>query len=339
MKRIIPFAFLLLIVSGSHAQVSEGQKDLTVKRIAFGSCSDQKKADQQLWKEVLNEKPDLWIWLGDNVYSDGIDMAQRKKDFDFQKSHPDYKGLLEEVEIIGTWDDHDFGVNDGGKEYPKKDESRDLLFEFLDLPESHPAWERKGAYQAHTYDFENKRIKILLLDTRYFRDNLNWAGKPKGAVVNPSGEILGDEQWKWLVDQLKDEYTDLFLIISSIQVLASEHRFEKWSNFPSEHSWLMSTVDQVEKPLIFISGDRHISELSSQELASGKTIYDITSSSLTNPWGDPRPEVNKRRIGDLIYDPNFSILDIEWDGDRPVLRLTYIGKGNEVLQQFDLELN
>ena len=101
-------------------------------------------------------------------------MNQRRKDYDLQKSHPDYQQLLKQTEVIGIWDDHDFGLNDGGREYPMKDESKEELFRFLDVPDDHPARERKGAYQSYTYTSSLGTLKIILLDARYFRDSLKW---------------------------------------------------------------------------------------------------------------------------------------------------------------------
>lgn len=165
-------SFVLLSTISSAAQPVEGLSQQKVQTIAFGSCSKQDLPDKQLWKEVNEKSPDLWIWLGDNIYGDSEDMEVLKAKYDLQKAHPDYQSLIEKSEVIGIWDDHDFGVNDGGKEFIQKEPSRDILFDFLDLDENHPAWQRKGGYQAHTYDFDGKRIKFIFLDARYFRDPL-----------------------------------------------------------------------------------------------------------------------------------------------------------------------
>ena len=101
--------------------------------IAFGSCSDQKRP-QPLWDDIVAQKPDLWIWLGDNIYGDSENMDTLRAKYARQKSNPVYQQLRQSTPIIGVWDDHDYGVNDGGKEYPKRKESQQLMLDFLDVP-------------------------------------------------------------------------------------------------------------------------------------------------------------------------------------------------------------
>lgn len=335
MKNLITL-FLILPVS-LYAQESDYVINMELSNIAVGSCSDQKKVNQQLWEEVSNEDPDLWIWLGDNVYSDGTDMQRRTADFDKQKNHPGYKNLLQQATIIGTWDDHDYGVNDGGKEYPKKDEAKEALFHFLEVPTDHPAWSRQGTYQSYTFS-GSKKVKVILLDTRYFRDELKWENRyspDKAAMVNPEGTILGEAQWTWLSAQLGDQNADLILLISSIQLIPYQHRFEKWANFPKERERMLKLLGGVETPLVVISGDRHISEISSMSNGPSGDLYEITSSSLTNPWSGKSPEQNEHRIGEIIYNPNFTVLRIQEDQ----IQVRYVGKSNEVLATFEIDLN
>lgn len=266
-------------------------------------------------------------------------MVKMKADYDLQKSHPDYQTLLEKIDVIGVWDDHDLGGNDMGSEYPKKDESRDLLFDFLDVPKDNEAWDRKGAYQSYSYTFDEKKLKIILLDARYFRDSLMWTLDPKTAQINEDGEVLGEEQWTWLEGQLSDDAVDMFLVGSGIQVLAEDHRFEKWANFPKERTRLLNLVaEKVNVPLAFISGDRHISEVSKLEIEGYDfPIYDITSSSLTNPWDEESPEVNELRVGTTTYLVNFAVVDIDWSGEQPSIQLKFVGQNSEILQELAIE--
>ena len=291
-----------------------------------------------MWKEVMGENPNLWIWLGDNVYADTEDMEKMKADYDLQKSHPDYQAMLQKTSVIGVWDDHDFGANDIGKEYPMKDESRDLLFDFLDVDKSNEAWNRKGAYQSYNYTQNNKTLKIILLDVRYFRDSLVWSANPKAAQINETGDILGDDQWKWLENQLSDGKVDFFIVGSGIQVLAKNHNFEKWANFPMAKTRLLGLVaDKVSVPLIFITGDRHISEVSRLALEGYNfPLYDITSSSLTSPWNEQSPDPNDLRVDDIVYPVNFAVMTVSWNTKFPSLQLKFVGEKSEVLQELSI---
>lgn len=330
---------LALSCTQSNKESSNQQEEISSYKIAFGSCSVQGKTEAQLWTEVEANNPDLWIWLGDNVYADTEDMAKMKADYDLQKSHSDYQSLIATTDVIGIWDDHDFGGNDMGKEYPMKDESRDLLFNFLDVPKANPAWKRKGAYQAYEYQVDSKKFKIILLDARFFRDSLKWTFDPKTAQINEEGTILGEEQWQWFEQQISDATVDLFIVGSGIQVLTENHRFEKWANFPKERKRMLDLItEKVEVPLLFLSGDRHISEVSKLDLEGYNfPLYDLTSSSLTNPWGEESPEANDLRVGNITYPANFAVMDVKWSGELPSISLKFVGQNNEELQAFSID--
>ena len=123
------FAFLcigLLFIScksirtdGSAVQSSTENTFL----IAFGSCN-KTEVENPFWDDVLSLQPDLWIWGGDNIYADTDDMRQMRAMYDAQKNIPAYKALAEQVPIIGTWDDHDYGFNDGGADFEARAESQ-----------------------------------------------------------------------------------------------------------------------------------------------------------------------------------------------------------------------
>ncbi len=334
------YAFLItilpFILQGQQADVTINK---TINQIAFGSCSKQDQPEKQLWEEINLLQPDLWIWLGDNIYGDSEDMKVMREKYDRQKSHPEYKKLLKQTDVIGIWDDHDYGVNDGGKEYPAKRESKEELFRFLDVTKNHPARERKGAYQSYTFQ-GSRRLKIILLDTRYFRDSLKWERPPggyKSSLTNKTGDILGEDQWEWLTEQLSEEEIDLFIIASGIQIIPHEHQWEKWSNFPVARERLMNSLKKVASPMILLSGDRHWSEVSRIDLEGYPyPLYEFTSSSLTSPLDTREEDTNNYREKRVVFDPNFAHLDLSWTGSWSKkilnLELNYFGKDSKVYQ-------
>ena len=163
-----------------------------------------------LWDDIVAQKPDVWVWLGDNIYGDSESMDTLSAKYAQQKSNPVYQQLRQSTPIIGVWDDHDYGVNDGGKEYPKRKESQQLMLDFLDVPTTSPLRTQEGGYSAHTYGPKGQRVKVILLDARYFRDPLKKDGKVN--VPDPSGDMLGEAQWKWLEQQLTKSDADVHII-------------------------------------------------------------------------------------------------------------------------------
>jgi alkaline phosphatase D len=309
--------------------------------IAFGSCSKQDIPNQR-WNDILQNDPRFWIWLGDNIYGDTHDMKVMAEKYAQQKAHEGYQALLRSgTRIIGTWDDHDYGINDGGKHYSKKMESKELFLEFLDIPGTDPVHDHEGVYQSFDFDLEGKLLKVILLDTRNFRDTIYKDNTTRAYLPNHDGDVLGDAQWTWLEEELKNSEAELILLGSSIQVIPEEHRFEKWANFPAERERLLNLFRRYpSKRVIMISGDRHIAEISQLNIeALDYPLYDFTSSGLTHTWSNAGSETNVHRISDFIIDLNFGLIIIDWD-DQGKHEITFQirGEENSLLYEFKPQL-
>ncbi|RAK02240.1 alkaline phosphatase D [Larkinella arboricola] len=329
MKKLVYLTFLagsaLTACRSPKTAATASNAEKPVTTIAFGSCSDQKRP-MLLWDDIAAQKPDVWVWLGDNIYGDSENMDTLKAKYDKQKSHPGYAELRQSTKIVGVWDDHDYGVNDGGKEYPRKKESQQLMLDFLDVPASDPLRKQEGAYSAHTYGPKGQRVKVILLDGRYFRDPLKKEGKVN--VPDPSGDILGETQWKWLERQLTNSDADVHIIGSGIQFLANDHKSEKWGNFPTARQRFFDLLGKTKpKGTVLISGDRHIAEVSKISVPGlGYDLYDITSSGLTHV-GKPREEVNALRVGEVVFELNYGLFTINWN-QKPLTVTTQIKGDN-----------
>ena len=303
---IVALAFFILI-SGCSAQ----KDSYELSKIAFGSCARQDR-EQPIWRSVAAANPELWIWLGDNIYGDTSDANVLEAKYAQAKAIPGYAALCETTRIIGTWDDHDFGVNDGGKEFAGKIGSQKAMLDFFDTPEESPRRKQEGVYWSYSYGSGNGEVKVILLDCRYHRDEPS----------NPGGDILGEKQWTWLEAILNESKARLHVIASGIQVLPEDHRYEKWMQFPEARERLFEIIVRSEaKGVIFLSGDRHIAEISRIELEGmDYPLYDITSSSLTHSWSSFPGEVNRHRIGEVFSENNFGFLEIDWN--RSVVNAT-----------------
>ena len=303
--------------------------------IAFGSCARQ-TSNTQLWQEILDKKPNVWMWIGDNVYADTHNMDSLRSAYNKQKSHPDYLQLLKKTKVIGTWDDHDYGINDGGKFFSRKNESKEELLRFLDVPIHADVRNHSGVYQSFIFGEAEQSTKIILLDTRYFRDTLaKSVTKGKRYEENKKGDILGEEQWVWLEKELTNSKANLHIIASSFQFLANEHGFEKWGNFPKARKRMFTLLQKV-KPnnTLFVSGDRHIAEFSKIKLPGlSYTLYDFTSSGLTHTWNDPWIEQNKLRVGNLIIEKNYGLISVQWQNQKPFVTMQVLGQNNQLLAE------
>lgn len=341
----------VLLISLAGAARSGSPEPL--RRIAFGSCARQERP-QPIWGAVVESRPQLFTFLGDNIYGDTEDMGVLRQKYGLLGAQPGFQRLKATCPIRATWDDHDYGVNDGGAEYPKKRESQQVFLEFFGVPKQDPRWSQEGVYHSEVLGPPGKRVQLILLDARYHRSPLK-----KGVNRTEPGEgyrgtyvpntdadatVLGETQWKWLEAQLQVP-AELRLIGSGVQVISDQHHSEHWGNFPRERQRLISLVRKSRaRGVVFLSGDRHLAEISRLDpgaKAGRYPLYDVTSSSLNAPSGNFTKagvrfgnEINRHRVGLTYFDTNFGLIDIDWDQPSPVVRLQVRDeKGGVVLQQ------
>jgi alkaline phosphatase D len=332
----IPFVLIIFsLVAGCKSAGIAEKASVTEASftIAFGSCN-KNTVTNKLWDDVLSSRPDLWIWGGDIVYADTDDPSKIAKMYEAQKQIQGYSDLLNSVPVIGTWDDHDYGLNDGGAEFASKRESQQVFLDFIGVPEDDPRRRQEGVYASYEYRKPEGSVKILVLDTRYFRTALTPA-KAKGKRYEPGiygeGTLLGEAQWEWLKAQLENSKSDFNIIVSSIQFLSAEHGFETWGNFPHEVDRLKSLiVNSGAKGVIILSGDRHISEFSAISLpALPYPLIDFTSSGLTHVYSGFSGEPNPYRLGEVISTKSFGLLKLNLK--NKVAQMQMIGDRGKVL--------
>ncbi|MES2732547.1 MAG: alkaline phosphatase D family protein [Bacteroidota bacterium] len=335
MKKTLTVFFLLfsLLIAARFQAVEKPSTptvEPTITRIAFGSCSRQDQ-EQPLWPVIVQNQPQLWIWLGDNIYGDTQDMAMLKQQYALEKQHPGYRQLLSTCPVIGIWDDHDYGVNDGGKDFAKKAESQQRMLEFLDEPIDSPRWKREGAYASYLFGKQDKQGKVILLDGRYFRDELK--KKNNKNVPNETGDILGEAQWAWLERELTNSQASIHFIGCGIQILPEEHAYEKWANFPQARRRLLDLIQKTKvKGVILLSGDRHMAEISRIQLDNYPyPLYEVTSSGLTHTWTLGSNEPNRYRVGQMVTELNFGLLEIHWDKQPLTIDIQVRGLNNKLL--------
>ena len=333
---IIFLSFLLLIACKNETQKFERKSEFSIVEkenpsdlvVAFGSCNHQNKK-QPLWKSIAEQGAELWLWLGDNIYGDSKNMEVLEKKYNKQKSRPAYQRFLETgIEIMGTWDDHDYGVNDGGKNFEFKEESSQLALDFLDYSEDAEVRKRPGVYNHKTFESSHRTVEFVLLDTRYFRDDTEKI-KGVGYTINELGDILGEEQWTWLEEQV-NKPMDYLVIGSSIQVIPEDHIYEKWSNFPASRTRLLDLLSKAKaEKVLILSGDRHLAEIS-EIVWKDRKIIEVTSSGMTHSYENVGDEPNRHRVSKIVSQKNFGTL--RFIEDR--LQVNILGvNGMEYIQQ------
>jgi alkaline phosphatase D len=341
MRLVCGFLVALLV------QAQAGAADSTT--IAFGSCLRQWKPAPVL-DTVAALQPDVFIFSGDNVYTDVGPWRSSKEPERIALAYrqlaekPGYRALRQSTRVLATWDDHDYGRNNAGAEYPWKAESKAAFVEFFSIPPHASVHHRDGVYSAHLIGDADHRIQIILLDTRTFRGPLQEAAVnaqcPRSRLV-PSGDrsvtVLGPQQWHWLEQQLQQPVA-LRLIVSSIQVIPEQHCYEKWANFPHERDRLLDLLSEPGAPrTLLLSGDRHLGEISMLAGSDGRfPLYEVTASGL-NSAGAGRGEVNRHRLTDEnVRSDHFGLIRYHHDAPARV-EVALLSSQGSALQQIILD--
>lgn len=324
------FAFLLGVYS-RHSSLNHPIRDFHPKRLnnaSFGSCNDESKP-QALWDEILSKNPELWVFLGDNIYGDKRLVDQWRayippmklfgegtpsdlyEKYDSLLQNANFSRFQRRVPIIGTWDDHDYGINDGSKTYTFKSQSQQLFLDFIGEPEDSARRSQRGVYTSHIFGSnEETSVLFILLDVRYNRD-------PYGT---PGGDFLGQEQWTWLERTLNDSTAAFTIIASGIQVLPYDrYAGEHWGRFNPRRLKLLDLILKSNaKGVLLLSGDVHFAEVNAVH-CNDRQVYEVTSSGLTHSWQNFRAA---RLLARIFFKLANLILPFEF---RPEPQLFYGG--------------
>jgi len=325
---ILSLLLPLALVNAGTADVVHS--DLSLKSVAFGSCNKPSKP-QPLWSSIESLAPDVFVWTGDAFYTNGSELEDLHEAIELQNSRVEYTHFLTHAKlpVIGTIDDHDFGVNDGGKETLKRNERIDAFVGFLKFANSLAGGNgseslsarladpsRDGLYSLHTFGKPPRQTKVILLDARTHRDPYlfylpHWLMRHKiplisrlyapvntvlrvlsasvhtclrrlaGLDFQKDLDVLGETQWEWLEETLRESPASFHVIVSSVQVWTSNPFVESWGHFPSARLRLAQLLNKHRpKGLIFLSGDVHFAELIKG--VSDDHIVEVTSSGMTH---------------------------------------------------------
>ena len=327
-KQYYLILFSLLILSCTQESKKENKK-MNITKIAFGSCGHQTNP-LPVFDVIVKHKPDLFIFLGDNIYGDTEDMNVLKAKYQQLATKPTFQNLKKNVPIIATWDDHDYGINDGGRHYPKKEASKEIFLHFFNEPKNSNRWKHKGIYTSYIKKYGDKKLQIILLDNRTFRDDIKkYHGEVKddpryfyhldyAPQTNKDSTFLGKEQWKWLKKELQKP-ADIRLIGSGSQFGIEFNGYESWANFPHEQQRMLDLIKETKaNGVVFLTGDVHYAEISKLENPGAYPIYDITASGLSSTWHFATP--NKNRIEGPVMENHFGLLTINWSEKNPTIK-------------------
>ncbi len=298
--------------------------------VAFGSCAGDwgEDASQPVWRAVQAQDPDLFLWLGDNLYfrlqeSEWLDPAAMAERWRIQRGLANLQPLLPGTAHYAVWDDHDYGPNDSDKTYALKDASLELFVRYW----ANPAY-GSGGVPGVWHRFRRGQVEFFLLDGRFHRD-------PQHAEPDRSKTQFGEAQWQWLEEGLRRSDAAFKVLVSPSQVLADYHSFEGWWAYPADRKRLRDLVVRHRiDGLVLLSGDRHIGEVLVGE-GLEYPLLEFCSSPLAAGIGQhPPAELPMRWPGTLVTQENFGLLRFEFGGtEGPRLRYAAHGVDGQPLHE------
>ena len=287
----------------------------TIAKICFGSCANQ-NIHLPLLSTAVQQNPDLFLFLGDNIYGDTENMKLLAEKYNLLCEKDEFQALQACCPILAVWDDHDYGINDGGREYKKKAESKEIFMQFWGETDNLKRGSHEGIYDSRIFGAGEQALQILLLDLRTFRSAMNY--QPN---YDPNATMLGETQWQWLETELLKP-AKIRIIVSSTQFGSEYHGFESWTNFPLEQARMFDLIASTHASgVFFVSGDMHYGELSRREPGNTYPIYDFTSSGLTETYP---PVANQFRVGNPVEENHVGMIDIDWRGDSTEIKFSLI---------------
>ena len=289
-------------------------------RVAFGSCARyQEAARQPVWDAVARSAPDLFIWLGDNIYADSLDPGVLRENYRQQRSVPEFQQVGRNVPQLAVWDDHDYGLNNHDRTSPIKEQALTAFRENW----ANPAYGREGTPGVF-FRYSYAGVDFFFLDCRYHR-------APNSEPDGPDKTMLGAVQLDWLKAKLANSTAPFKLLVSgSGWTTAKGAGGDSWASFLHERDALFEYIRHEKiSGVVLLSGDTHVGEVNAIPWSEhgGYDLYDLVSSPLAQPpsqsWVLRKPEIRLR----IPYNErnNFGQIDFELDGSVPRMRYQLVG--------------
>ena len=284
-----------------------------------------------IFQTITSKQPQFMLWLGDNVYYRESDWTSRSgmiHRYTHSRNIPEVAALLANVPQFAIWDDHDFGPNNSDRSFIHKTISKEVF----DLFWANPP-QSNSTLSGITNQFDWSDCQFFLLDNRYDR--------APNERKDADRTILGKSQLEWLKESLLNSPATFKFIALGGQFLNTAPVFENYSanGFNTERQEIIDFILQHHiKNVVFLTGDRHHSELSILKTPDQPTIYDITISPLTSGVHDASLELNSlRQIDSHIAQRNFGLIAVAGPKAHRQITLTISGSNGEQLYQYQFE--
>jgi alkaline phosphatase D len=299
--------------------------------VGFGSCprfGDDRL--QPIWSAVDSFEPDLFLWIGDNIYGDSLYPEILQEEYRRQRDVDALQPVLHNVSHLAVWDDHDYGLNNHNKSNPIKESALEIFKQYWANP-SYGLPDVPGVFFRYTYG----QVDFFFVDDRYYRD-------ADSDPDSPQKTMLGASQLSWLKTELEAS-TAIFKVLVAGGGWNNGKGVgeDSWASFQRERNEIFDFIrDREINGVIFLSGDTHVGELNVIPWSEkgGYDYYDFASSPLAqdmpDSWLERRPE---RRVRSVYFQgSNFGLVEFFFE-PTPQVRYRLIDThGRSVWETFEV---
>ena len=273
-----------------------------IQKIAFGSANHQ-SLPQEMWLNILDQKPNIWVSLGNMIsgFSENTDELNEK--YNKQLTKENYIRFLRKIPVIGIWDKNELGGEKNDTISIDRKISQQLFLDFIGEHLKSVRREKDGIYTSYIFGEPDKRVRFIMLDTRYFRKK------------NAASELLGETQWLWLEKTLEDTSAQLTFICSGIPILSDNSKEENWNIYPNEISRFKKILlNKKQMKIILLSGNSGCNEIMS--LNSNEQplkIYEFSSGGLNHVQTKTGKNINSFAVANRNCLINSGLITIQWN--------------------------
>jgi alkaline phosphatase D len=286
--------------------------------------------DYQTFKSIARESFQGMLWLGDNVYLREVDVTSKAGyiyRYEQMRQLPELQSLLSKGSHYAIWDDHDFGPDNSDGSWYHADWAKESFDSFW----VNPGNGLREAPELNVAYFQYADVDFFLLDNRTHRVNHTMGSEKR--------RLLGEVQMNWLLNALKNSRAPFKMVAVGGQMLSDVAKYENFAQYPEEREELLDALNELNiKGVVFLSGDRHSTELSQIQLPNGRFVYDLTVSPLTSSSYDNSEEPNSKRVeGTMVGDRNYALLDFSGPRKERVLKMSVKNSEGELLWEKSIE--
>lgn len=288
--------------------------------------------DSSIFLQMAKEKAAFNLWLGDNWYYREVDfysasgLRYRAR---HDRAQPVLQPLLKAMPQLAIWDDHDYGANDADKSFTLKEESRKVFTSYWPNPSA--GFNGQGIYTMQSYS----DVDIFMMDDRWFR-SANGMSR-----ADSSKRMWGREQLEWLKNALLFSHATFKIIATGNQTLNRMAQAECLQDYPAEFNELLDFLQRQNVPgVLFLTGDRHHSEVVRWDRSGSYPLYDVTNSPFTSGvskvTGTDEERNPQRVAGTLVEAQNYTRVTVSGPRGARRLETRFIGIDGRVLGQWSV---